>query len=329
MPVQLLTDEQARRYGTFQGDPSSEQLPRFFEFDPAERASIGRHRSDTARLGYAVQLGSVRFVGRFPDLAAVPDAVVDHVARTLDVGPAVFAGYAGSRASMAHAAEIRTRYGYTPFGEGLPHWRFLRWLYERVWTGAERPTVLVDLSTAWLVENRVLLPGITTLTRLVARVRDRAARRSWGIVVGQLREADRRRLEGLLEVEPESGLSVLERLRRPPRSPTIEGLVGALERLGDIQRVAGERRLRLEALTPGRVRDLDADAAGAKAQRSASGHSTAASPRWPATWSDCWPRRTTMSSRSCSSSCTTSPPAASGLSSATGSGPSSSSTPPP
>ena len=326
MPIQFLSDEQARRYGQFHAAPSPEQLRRFFDFGPDERTDIERHRSDRARLGYAVQLGSVRFLGRFPDLAAVPGPVVDHVA----AGPtAALAGYDRSRASLAHAAEIRTRYGYTPFGDGLPHWRFLRWLYERVWTGAERPTVLVDLSTAWLVENRVLLPGITTLTRLVARVRDRAARRSWGIVVGQLREADRRRLEGLLEVEPESGLSVLERLRRPPRSPTIEGLVGALERLGDIQRVAGERRLRLEALTPGRVRDLDADAAGAKAQRSASGHSTAASPRWPATWSDCWPRRTTMSSRSCSSSCTTSPPAASGLSSATGSGPSSSSTPPP
>jgi len=267
MPVQFLSDEQARRYASFHGDPSPEQLSRFFEFGPAERADIDRHRTDTARLGYAVQLGCVRFLGCFPDLVATPAAVVIHVAAAIGVEPVAFAGYAESRNRFAHSVEIRTHYGYTPFGEGLGHWRFLRWLYERVWTGAERPTVLVDLATAWLVEHKILLPGITTLTRLIAGTRDRTARRSWSVVGAQLGEADRLRLERLLDVDPETGLSVLERLRRPPRSPTIEGLVDALDRLGEIQRVAGPRRLRLDGLAPGRVRALAGDAATAKAQR--------------------------------------------------------------
>ena len=51
MPVQFLSDEQARRYGSFHGDPSPEQLSRFFTFGPAERADIDRHRGDRARLG--------------------------------------------------------------------------------------------------------------------------------------------------------------------------------------------------------------------------------------------------------------------------------------
>ena len=126
MPVQFLSDEQARRYGTFHGEPSPEQLRRFFEFAPADRADIDRHRSDTARLGYAVQLGCVRFLGCFPDLVATPTSVVAHVGSALGVEPAGFAGYAQSRARFAHAAEIRGRYGYTPFGEGLGHWQFLR-----------------------------------------------------------------------------------------------------------------------------------------------------------------------------------------------------------
>jgi hypothetical protein len=106
-----------------------------------------------------------------------------------------FAGYARSRTRFAHAVEIRDRYGYLAFGEGLTHWQFLRWVYERAWTAAERPTVLVDLATAWLVERQVLLPGITTLARLIARVRDRAARRAWRVVTTQLDATDRGRLE--------------------------------------------------------------------------------------------------------------------------------------
>lgn len=113
----------------------------------------------------------------------------------MDVRPDVFAAYPTSRTRFAHAVDIRTRYGYTSFGEGLPSGLFLQWLDDRVWTGAERPTVLVDLATAWLVEHKVLLPGITTLTRLIAERARPNARRSWRIVGAQMDDADRVRLE--------------------------------------------------------------------------------------------------------------------------------------
>jgi TnpA family transposase len=70
VPVQFLSQEQARRYGTFHGNPTPQQLHRFFEPGRAERADIDRQRSDRSRLGFAVQLGCVRFLGCFPDLSA-------------------------------------------------------------------------------------------------------------------------------------------------------------------------------------------------------------------------------------------------------------------
>jgi hypothetical protein len=45
--------------------------------------------------------------------------------------------------------------------------------------GDDGPTVLVDLVTYWLADNRVLPVGNTTLTRPIASVRDRARRRAW------------------------------------------------------------------------------------------------------------------------------------------------------
>ena len=162
MPVEFLSEEQARRYGRFAADPNQEQLDRFFSFAEAEMADVDRQRADGHRLGYAVQLGTVRFLGCFTDPGEVPPVVVHHVAAALAVDPTLFKSYAASRIRFRHAAAMRDRYGYTAFGQGPSHWQFLRWLVERLWTGDDRPTVVVDLATHWLVTREVLLPGVTT-----------------------------------------------------------------------------------------------------------------------------------------------------------------------
>src|SRR3989304_2859320 len=81
-----------------------------------------------------------------------------------------------------HTAEITQHYGYRGFHDPWEQWSPLRWLYVRAWLSTERPSVLFDLATARLVDRKVLLPGVTVLTRLVARVRERAATRLWRVL---------------------------------------------------------------------------------------------------------------------------------------------------
>jgi hypothetical protein len=83
----------------------------------------------------------------------------------------------------AHATEIQRRHCYRDFHQQPEHFRLVRWVYTRAWVSAERPIALFDLTTARLVKQKILLPGVTTLTRLVASIRDRAAGRLWRILL--------------------------------------------------------------------------------------------------------------------------------------------------
>src|SRR5947209_7574205 len=265
MPVDFLTEDQQRRYGRYAGEPSRVLLERDFHLDDTDRDLIARCRGDHTRLGFAVQLGTVRFLGTFlADPSEVPASVVAYLAGQLGIADTGgLKRYAAGVMRRDHVAEIRRRYGYRDFHEGSEAAALSRWLANRAWVGAERPSVLFDLATARLVERRVLLPGVTVLARLVAQVRDRAASRLWHTLARRLKPRQAARLETLLVADEHSRQSPLERLRRAPTRVSVAGMVEALGRLREI-RALGVRHVDLSTVPPVRVQALARYAAAAR-----------------------------------------------------------------
>jgi len=86
MPVEFLTDEQAEAYGKFVEEPTRPELERFFFLDDEDRKLIAKRRGDHNRLGFALQMCTVRYIGLFlEDPLAVPPPVVEHLAAQLEI----------------------------------------------------------------------------------------------------------------------------------------------------------------------------------------------------------------------------------------------------
>ena len=154
MPVSFLTDDQKNRYGRYAGEPSAEQLARFFHLDDTDRGLIATCRGDHNRLGFALQLCTIRFLGTFlEEPRDVPSVVVNYVAHQLAIdNPSSHVQYCAGEQRWEHAAPIRARCGYQDFLTWPVQFRLNRWLYALT-LGRVVP----------VQHNKVLLPGVSVL----------------------------------------------------------------------------------------------------------------------------------------------------------------------
>lgn len=233
-PVSFLTTAQRERYGRYTVPPTQEELARFFHLTDDDRALIENKRGDHSRLGFAFQITSVRYLGTFPEESdLIPPAVLKTLGQQLSiVNMKCFREYRESQQRWAHMAEIRNYYGYRDFSDPIVGFRLTRWLYDLCWTGTDRPGILFDRATDWLLAHKVLLPGWSLLERFVSKVRSCAEIRLWRFLGRSLSEDQKQRMEALLTIpEGSRRSSQIDQLRSGPVRISGPSLVKALNRL--------------------------------------------------------------------------------------------------
>ncbi|HBQ4057457.1 Tn3 family transposase [Klebsiella pneumoniae] len=258
MSDDFLTDNQVQNYGRYAAEPNEVQLARYFHLDERDLDFVNQRRGKHNRLGIAVQLTTARFLGTFiSDLMQVPAGVRFYVAAQLGISrPEILSRYAQRENTLwEHHALIRQYSGYHYFGDFPWSFRLKRLLYVRVWLSNERPGLMFDFATAWLLQHKVLLPAASTLTRLIGEIRERANRRLWRKLASLPDSWQTAQLAGLLEIPEGQRVSVMEQLRKGPVTISGPSFTEALERYTRLRNM-GFSRLNFSGLPVAQLRNL-------------------------------------------------------------------------
>src|SRR5271165_2517139 len=258
MPVMFLSDLEAASYGRYGDSVPQADLERFFYLDDAGQALVAGLRGDHNRLGFSVQLTTARYIGRFlaDPLEGVPAEVIGYLAGQLQIAdPSCVKKYAQRQQThLDHAGKIRKALKLKDFAQVEAE--LAVYAGRRAWVTGDSPKAIFAHAVGWLRERDVLLPGVTTLARLVARERDAATGRLWESLYAATADQQRAALDALLVVPPGGRVSELERWRTGPARPSGPQMVKALHRVAEIIG-SGLSRVELDAsVTPRRLAEL-------------------------------------------------------------------------
>ena len=231
MPGTFLTTKERERLASFPDDIPHWDLITSFTLTDEDHTFIQTYRNDPHRLGVALQLGSVRYLGFCPThLHAAPLDTIAFLADQLHVDPTAFQDYGTRRMTRsAHFQAVLDHLGFRRVQDKEQE-QLLTWLTERA-LEHDKPTLLLQMTSEHLKQQKMLRPGVTVLERLVVTARAQAHHESFHRLQPLLTPDCMAVLDRLLVPEQETGKTPLYPLRQHATSNTPPALLEALDKL--------------------------------------------------------------------------------------------------
>jgi len=243
-----------------------EDLREFFAFGDRDRELVFGPRGAENRLGLAVQLCALRFLGFVPDeITGIPEPALRFLCEQTETQPHELLSYGEREQTRSnHLALVRDHLHFRVW-EADTASSIREWLLERA-LEQERPSVLMSLLCEHLRARLILRPSVWVLARLIGSAREAAHDDVLARLADQLPAARCHELDRLLDVAPALKVSQIAWLRTPIGRVGIKGMleqVAKYRRLGELAAADVD----LSALPPSRRRHLAAQARRLDAQQ--------------------------------------------------------------
>lgn len=255
MPGRFLTDAQRYRLTHFPTDVSTEDISIYFTLTSEDKAQVQQQRTSHNRLGFALQMGALRFMGFCPDdLKEAPNAIVKYLAQQLEVSENVLADYgARTQTRTEHFLKVQHYLGFRSAEESdlciLTDWLVQRALEH------DKPTLLFQLGAEKLYREKIVRPGVTILERMVVSARQKAHEVTYTELAPLLSEDVVSTLNGLLVPDKVTSRTRLSWLRRKAITNSPNSIKTAIEKIS-LLREWGVSQWDLSSINPNRCRFL-------------------------------------------------------------------------
>jgi TnpA family transposase len=228
---ELLTPEQRLELVRIPGDLSEQELGKNFTLSDFDLDLIKIRRRDYNRIGFAIQLCVLRFPGwSLNDVEPIPIKVLQHLARQLNVDPDSFALYSSREATRyEHLGEIRNIYGFRNFSSS--EYRTISRLLLKHAMQNGNTMYLIQTLIEELRKQKVILPGMTTIERLVWETKARAEEKVFNVLVRSLTEYNIERLNEVIENDKNGSKTKLSWLKEIPGQSSPDAFLKVIERL--------------------------------------------------------------------------------------------------
>ncbi|WP_010503696.1 Tn3 family transposase [Paenibacillus elgii] len=251
---ELLTPEERMQYLQIPPDLGEWELGTYFTFTQHDLEIIQQRRRDYNRIGFAVQLCVLRYLGwTLSDVKDVPVQVLRYIAKQINADVESFASYGDREATKyEHLDEIRKEFGYQTFT--LSEYRSLcKYLFSHAMANGN-PLHLIQLALEDLRKRKIILPSMATIERAVWETRKRTEEKIFKLLSSSLTELQIAKLDCVLTTMPESSKTYLAWLREIPGTSSPDSFLKVIEKLEYIRDL--QLQVDTKGIHPNRLRQL-------------------------------------------------------------------------
>ena len=231
MPGQFLSRAERERLQSFPLEITPHELSTFFTLSDKDLILVKKRSGDHNLLGFALQLGTLRYLSFIPDnFLQLPSTVVEYVAQQLKVSPSVLKDY-GER-PQTRTNQLQEIQDYLRFRKpsASDYQQLETWLLERAMEH-DRPLLLFQLLIKKLQTSKIIRPGLTILERMVATARNEAWTETYLRLKPILTDSREKFLDSLLEVKTDQQRTPLAWLRTSAVSNSPKAILNGLAKL--------------------------------------------------------------------------------------------------
>ncbi|WP_047981746.1 Tn3 family transposase [Ornithinibacillus contaminans] len=228
---ELLTPDQ--RLALMQVPEDEWILGTYYTFSKQDLEVINKRRRVENRLGFAIQLAVLRYPGwPYTHIKSIPDSVIHYISKQIGTTPSSLSHYPQRENTLwDHLKEIRSEYDFVTFT--LKEYRMTFKHLHQIALENGDAIHLLHGCIDFLRKNKIILPAITTLERIVWEAREMAEKKLFNTVSQSLTNKQKEKLEEIITSQHpiESNKTILGWLKEPPGHPSPETFLKVIERL--------------------------------------------------------------------------------------------------